>query len=542
MNLKLSHSLYFSFAIILALMLISSSLAWLEQKEAAVISQEVANDDLPGAVYYSDMVRLKGHMLVNVYEYLTGEDDEVADFDGYYREFVKTLEALTPLESVKQSDRDKMKLIKDSMHAFASLTRQEIFAKFDPKNPDEAMRQRGLVELEKIEDTYLTPLDEVLRISVEEEQGDAAQALSTLLVLLDNMKALLMGSTAIAILISIIVAWLLVKSINTRVGVLANMARRIADGNLTNKAIEDDKGDDLAELASSINTMQSSLKQLISSISQVSEDVSNTAVEVQGSSQKVLEGSRKQAQKADMIATAAEEMSVTINEVAQQSAEAALLAQEAGDEAKEGGRTMTNMVNSIQDVSVMMEEMSGTIGKLGKRGDEIGSVIKVITDIADQTNLLALNAAIEAARAGELGRGFSVVADEVRSLAERTSLATKEVADLINAIQRDTEHAVSRSAKSSEMVDNGVKLSKEAGAKLNGIVDRAEQVNAMIQSIATATEQQTAVTKEIASDITYISDVANSSVESTEFTATAIGNLDSKVNELKKLMSKFTLR
>jgi len=130
----------------------------------------------------------------------------------------------------------------------------------------------------------------------------------------------------------------------------------------------------------------------------------------------------------------------------------------------------------------------------------------------------------------------------VRSLAERTSLATKEVADLINAIQRDTEHAVSRSAKSSEMVDNGVKLSKEAGAKLNGIVDRAEQVNAMIQSIATATEQQTAVTKEIASDITYISDVANSSVESTEFTATAIGNLDSKVNELKKLMSKFTLR
>ena len=202
---------------------------------------------------------------------------------------------------------------------------------------------------------------------------------------------------------------------------------------------------------------------------------------------------------------------------------------------------MNNAVQSSQRVADLMEEIANTVSSLGERSVEIGQIISVITSIAEQTNLLALNAAIEAARAGEAGRGFAVVADEVRGLAERTSKATKEVSDSITAIQKETDTAVSKMKTGTEAVSEGVEHSKAAGDALERIVELAAIVNDMIQSIAGAAEEQTAVTKEITQDITTISDIANDSVNQTasaEQTAIALGG---KVKQLENLIAEFKI-
>lgn len=202
---------------------------------------------------------------------------------------------------------------------------------------------------------------------------------------------------------------------------------------------------------------------------------------------------------------------------------------------------IVEMVESIQQVSQQMSDMSVQMNSLGSHGEKIGAVIKVIEDIAEQTNLLALNAAIEAARAGEFGRGFAVVADEVRALAERTTKATQEVGEIIQAIQVGTQEAVTYTEDGCRLVEIGVSQSSGAVNSLEEIVSGAAHVQSMVNSIATAAEEQTAVTKEIAADITSISDISNRSLQLANDSSQSVEGLNRKVQELEALVGKFKL-
>ncbi len=698
MQLKLAQTLYIAFIGVISLTAIFATVVYLQQHEIKAISTEVELDDVPGALLYMQVLDEAGDMQSNVLEYLTGEADEVTDFEENFLEYKSYFRELKPLESTKLSDREKMDKIDGLVNQYATTVRAEIFGKYDPAkeqlaikkvkdleattgrqlevlldklkdeefadalnstdlresleddlpgvryylemvdeagdmlnsltkyvagNPNEKLafnkdrdsfayylslikplerKPNEIVNLNKIQEMFdqitdtanqifamydpagkahalktvddlehdvFSVVEEILDSSADEERTDASTALKKLNSDLDNMSNVLIINTISAIIIGLIVAWFLARTITRRIDLVVEKAKAIASGDLCLPNSQDTRQDELGQLAQSIDEMQDSLKQVITEISTVATELASSTTELDNVSKNVSEGSQNQAEKAEMISTAVEQMTATVNEVASQSSQAARLAQEAGEQAEQGGEIMSKTVNSIQEVSTVVNESAQTVDSLGKRGEQIGQIIKVITDIADQTNLLALNAAIEAARAGEFGRGFSVVADEVRGLAERTSKATKEVSDSISAIQSETVLAVDRMETGTELVEQSVRLTEGAGDALRSIVERAQNVNSMIHSIATATEQQTAATKEIASDIAqnvnsmihsiatateqqtaatkdchdivYISDIAGETVSLAGNATDAAGQLHNKVTQLETLVAKFKL-
>src|SRR5208337_2760755 len=216
----------------------------------------------------------------------------------------------------------------------------------------------------------------------------------------------------------------------------------------------------------------------------------------------------------DQIASATAEMSQTIVDVAKNASYASEMAKGATDIADKGKDTVKKAVDAIMSISDSVRESSDTIEELGRSSHEIGEIVAVINDIADQTNLLALNAAIEAARAGEQGRGFAVVADEVRKLAERSSKATAEIGRMITAIQVEVEKAVSSMNEGTKRVNIGVECSVKAGEALSTIVSSIYSLQSMVQQIASATEQMSTVSEQISGDVETVASVSKESSNS----------------------------
>lgn len=323
---------------------------------------------------------------------------------------------------------------------------------------------------------------------------------------------------------------------------VVNMIKDIAEGegDLT-KRIEVKSQDEVGELAKWFNTFIEKLHQIIGQVATASLSVASAATEIAASSEEIAAGMERQQQQTSQVSAAVEEMSASVIEVAQKAAEASVKATGAGDQAATGGEVVSRTVDGIRAVSDQVNESAVAVGELGKRGEEIGEIISVINDIADQTNLLALNAAIEAARAGEHGRGFAVVADEVRKLAERTTKATEEVGESIRAIQSETTKAVDRMQSGQERVDEGVQLAEQAGEALGVIVNESQALAGMIQSIAAAAEEQSAASTEVAQTVESINAVTNESTEGVRQAAQAAAQLSAKSEELQQLVGQFKL-
>jgi methyl-accepting chemotaxis protein len=232
-------------------------------------------------------------------------------------------------------------------------------------------------------------------------------------------------------------------------------------------------------------------------------------------------------------------MNATVGQVAQNSGKAACLARETVETAKDGGAVVSNTIEGMELLSDAVSSSSTIITELGKSSDQIGVIVGTIEDIADQTNLLALNAAIEAARAGEQGRGFAVVADEVRKLAERTTKATKEISDMIRQIQQDTRGAVDSMQHGKEKVSAGVDLANKTGQALTKIVRMVSESADMIQQIAVASEEQSTATQQIAADIENVAQVTKDSAAGANESAKACQDLSQIAIELQRLVGNF---
>ena len=220
---------------------------------------------------------------------------------------------------------------------------------------------------------------------------------------------------------------------------------------------------------------------------------------------------------------------------------AASTAQEAGQKAKEGGEVVVETINGINRIANVVSESAETIQKLGNSSNQIGEIIQVIDEIADQTNLLALNAAIEAARAGEQGRGFAVVADEVRKLAERTTKATQEIAQMIKKIQDDTVGAVQAIEMGTNEAEKGKDLAQKAGSSLNDIIDNFERVSDIINQLAAASEEQSSASEQISSNVEAINRVTHQSADATQQISLAAENLHHLTDNLQQLVNSFKL-
>ena len=291
----------------------------------------------------------------------------------------------------------------------------------------------------------------------------------------------------------------------------------------------------------SINKVGDSLEKALREVSEAVSATASASSQISSSTEEMAAGAQEQTSQAGEVASAVEEMTKTILENARNASSAAETAKQARLSAEQGGKVVAETVEGMKRIAQVVEVSAGTVKELGKSSDQIGEIIGVIDDIADQTNLLALNAAIEAARAGEQGRGFAVVADEVRKLAERTTKATKEIAGMIKKIQSDTAGAVASMEEGTAEVKQGMKLADRAGASLQEIVGVSQKLTDMVTQIAAASEQQSSASEQISKNVEGISKVTGETAQGTQQIARAAEDLNRLTDNLQRLVEQFTV-
>ena len=312
------------------------------------------------------------------------------------------------------------------------------------------------------------------------------------------------------------------------------------EGDLTKKLDASSK-DELGDVSRLFNTFVDKLRGIISQIANTSGQVSTAASQMRTTAEQIATGSEEVASQSASVATAGEEMAATSGDIAQNCQMAAEGAQRASRSASDGAMVVERTILVMSQIADKVKESANTVESLGSRSDQIGAIIGTIEDIADQTNLLALNAAIEAARAGEQGRGFAVVADEVRALAERTTRATKEIGEMIKAIQRETKGAVTAMEQGVLQVQEGTSEAGKSGTALQEILQQINDVAMQVNQIATAAEEQTATTNEISNNMHQITDVVQQTSQGAHQSATAAAQLNKNAEELQRLVRQFRL-
>jgi methyl-accepting chemotaxis protein len=320
---------------------------------------------------------------------------------------------------------------------------------------------------------------------------------------------------------------------------LAGHAQSIADNDLT---VEVEPKSEQDVLGNSFKTMVNNLTDMIGQLGQNATELVSAANEIASTSEQMSRGASDQTQQVNQISTAVEEMTATIVESSRNAGDASEGSKGAAETAEQGGIIVNDTIQGMERIASVVRVSAEAIGKLAQSADQIGEIVGVIDDIADQTNLLALNAAIEAARAGEQGRGFAVVADEVRKLAERTGKATGEITEMIKGIQTETSEAVESMESGTAEVDKGRELADKAGNSLTEIVNMSQRVMDMIQQIATASEQQSTAAEQISKNIENVASVTKESATGAEQAATAAEELNRQAEGLQSMVSRFRVK
>ncbi|HDS1765107.1 methyl-accepting chemotaxis protein [Pseudomonas putida] len=353
-------------------------------------------------------------------------------------------------------------------------------------------------------------------------------------------KTLLTVATVLALALGLLAAWTITRQIIIPLRQTLHAAERVASGDLT-QSLQVQRRDELGQLQASMHRMTQGLRELIGGIGDGVTQIASAAEELSAVTEQTSAGVNNQKVETDQVATAMNQMTATVHDVArnaEQASEAALMADQ---QAREGDRVVGEAVAQIERLASEVVNSSEAMNLLKTESDKIGSVLDVIKSVAQQTNLLALNAAIEAARAGEAGRGFAVVADEVRSLAQRTQQSTEEIEELIAGLQSGTQRVASVMDNSRQLTDSSVELTRRAGSSLETITRTVSSIQAMNQQIATAAEEQTAVAEEINRSVMNVRDISDQTSAASEETASSSVELARLGTHLQGLVGRFRL-
>ncbi len=373
-----------------------------------------------------------------------------------------------------------------------------------------------------------------LKLNTSLDQGYAASRKATIMLLISGVVALIASFICLMIVLRVTVT----KKLNDFVSKVTDLAR--GEGDLTKQIIVK-SNDEFGQLADEINSLVDKIRGIISQIARTSEQVSSSAVQLQSNATQMASGAEEVAAQAETVATAGEEMSATSGDIAQNCQMASEGSQLASAAAVSGARVVDETIKVMNSIAERVRSSATAVESLGSRSDQIGEIVGTIEDIADQTNLLALNAAIEAARAGEQGRGFAVVADEVRALAERTTRATREIGEMIKAIQQETKGAVIAMEEGVSEVAKGSEKAADSGRALEQILQQINDVNAQIHQVATAAEEQTATTSEISSNMQQITEVVAKTSRGAKESASSANQLSVLADDLRRIVSQFKI-
>ena len=434
-----------------------------------------------------------------------------------------------------------------------------------------AGEKTAYVEFKKGYDAYMPLLDRILELSLsgkteealEIAKGDATKQANLMLRALDKLSqqtvkqaketaernskvaaTALQISVALAVLIvlaAIAIGVFVAYRISRPLERLRLEAEQVSAGNL---AVQIDKhcDDELGQLSASFSVMVDNLRDLIARVSETALSVSKATQELYAASEQIAGGAETAAGQTVTVATASEEMAATSHDIAGNCQLAVEGAKRANRTAQSGAEVVRQTVEGMQKIALRVRSTAQTVDSLGARSDQIGAIVATIEDIAEQTNLLALNAAIEAARAGEMGRGFAVVADEVRALAERTTRATREIGEMIKAIQSETRTAVSAMDEGVREVESGTRDAERSGAALEQILSEIDAVADQVHQIAVAAAQQSATTGNITDNIQQMTQIIQETAKGSHQTAASASNLSTMAEALERIVTRFRLR
>jgi methyl-accepting chemotaxis protein len=374
-----------------------------------------------------------------------------------------------------------------------------------------------------------------LQIRVAKEEFDQAKTSYT------TARAISIGAIVGGVALGLFLAWWIIRSITGPLNQMCIAIREVEkNGDFTRRILVNSE-DEVGQTAKSFNELTATLQQTLGQVLDSVAKVSDAAQTLSAASGQVATSSSSQSEATSSMAAAVEEMTVSINHVSDSAREAVEISRKSGKLSTEGGEIISKATSEMSKIEETVRHTAQAIEELGQQSNQISSIVQVIKDVADQTNLLALNAAIEAARAGEQGRGFAVVADEVRKLAERTTKATEEITQMIAAMQHSAHAAVSTMETAVDQVSGGVALANQAGSAIVQIRDGAEQVVGVVNDISSALTEQSSASNDIAAQVEKVAQMTEENSAAAAETSSAANNLQGLANTMQIAVNRFKI-
>jgi methyl-accepting chemotaxis protein len=437
----------------------------------------------------------------------------------------------TPLEADERAAGDKL----DQIWPTYISNSERIMAMLDSGQVEQARAQ-----LNSTNNELFRQARELIRVIIESNNRQIKEGAVAADELRSSAMAWMIGGIVMAFLIAIIIGVLITRLITRPIAQAVQSAQRIARGDLTH-AILTERTDEAGQLLMALSDMQGGLKSTLLEIANASDQLASAAEELSAVTEESSRGLTRQNDEIQQAATAVNQMTAAVDEVASNAVSTSQASRKATDEAEDGRQQVAQAVSGMSAMVVEINDSTQSVADLAGQVREIGKVIDVIRGIADQTNLLALNAAIEAARAGEQGRGFAVVADEVRALAHRTQTSTVDIEKMIGEVQVGADDAVAAMNKSLTWANNTQTLAQNAGEALQRITDSVALINERNLVIASASEEQAQVAREVDRNLLNIQDLSTQTAAGAHQTNASSQDLSRLATSFNVLVSKFQL-